>query len=402
MFESGDRALVGNLGGRARLDGHRRADAGAASAAGWRTRRVGRRLPAGDAQPAALLPLRGGPIRRRLRRLDLDARVRRAARRHPLLLGTVVFAWLIAGEVFGRRRWLQTLSAGVVALNPQLVHLSSVVNPDAMLALFGSAVLYLSVVLVRRGLTRARVGAMVALAAGCALTHPRGPLDLRRRHRRVAIAAWRQRGPHDARATCARRSRAARLPSSARSCWRSTPPAARRRPTCASSALLWQFYLPRLSFMEPSIGPDYGAREAFVERFFGTYGQLDTVLSREVLDLIWIGTLVGLALLVAALVAQRGGGCAPTSTSSRCSASPALLLRRQPRAGVPRALDQPARPGPDRPLPAAADRAAGAGGRDGRAALPRNAGAVAASAALSLALLLQFAALGAVVVRFYG
>ena len=43
----------------------------------------------------------------------------------PLLLATVLFAWLIAGELFGRRRWLQTLATGAVALQPLLIHLAA-------------------------------------------------------------------------------------------------------------------------------------------------------------------------------------------------------------------------------------------------------------------------------------
>ena len=41
----------------------------------------------------------------------------------PLLLIAVLMAWLLAGEVFGRRRWLQTTAALVVALQPVLSQL---------------------------------------------------------------------------------------------------------------------------------------------------------------------------------------------------------------------------------------------------------------------------------------
>ncbi len=321
----------------------------------------------------------------------------------PLLLGTIVFAWLIAGEVFGRRRWLQTLSAGVVALNPQLVHLSSVVNPDAMLALFGSAVLYLSVVLVRRGLTRARVGAMVALAAGCALTHPRGLSICVAGIVAIAIAAWRQRGPHDARAT-----RRAVLATGALAVFGALVLTLYAAGSPAPNDLrqfgsyLWQFYLPKLSFMSPSVGPDYGARDAFVERFFGTYGQLDAVVSREVLDLIWIGTLIGLGLLVVALVAQRERLRANLDLVAVLGVPPLFYFAVNHviayRALQTNPLDPVLTGRYLLPLIVLLGLAVATVVR----ALPRSAGAVAASAALSLALLLQFAALGAVVVRFYG
>ena len=41
------------------------------------------------------------------------------------------------------------------------------------------------------------------------------------------------------------------------------------------ASYLWQFYLPRLPFMNDSIGPDYGARIAYVETFFGVFASLE-------------------------------------------------------------------------------------------------------------------------------
>ncbi|MDO8210008.1 hypothetical protein [Conexibacter sp. CPCC 206217] len=321
----------------------------------------------------------------------------------PLLLGTVVFAWLIAGEVFRRRRWLQVTAAGVVALDAQLVHLSSVVNPDAMLALLGSAVLYLSVVLLRHGLTRGRVAWMVAVAVACAATHPRGLSICGAGLLAIAIAAWRSTGPHTPRA--ARRMKLAS--------WAlgilgvavltvlaagSPSPGAMRQ----FGSYLWQFYLPKLGFMDPSIRPDYGARQAFVERFFGTYAQLDTVLSRDVLDLIWTGVRVGLVLFLASLVVQRRSVRANLDVVAVLGFALLFYL------GVNHVLAYRAlRTNPLDPvltgrylLPLIA--LMGLAVATVVRALPRTAGAVATSAALSLAVLLQFAALGAVVVRFYG
>src|SRR4051794_38463440 len=45
-----------------------------------------------------------------------------------LFILTVLFTWLAAGELLGRRRWLQTLAAGSVALLPQVAYMGSVIN----------------------------------------------------------------------------------------------------------------------------------------------------------------------------------------------------------------------------------------------------------------------------------
>ena len=47
----------------------------------------------------------------------------------PLFLLSVLGAWLLTGEVFGRRRWLQAVTALVVAFQPLLAQVSAIVNP---------------------------------------------------------------------------------------------------------------------------------------------------------------------------------------------------------------------------------------------------------------------------------
>ena len=37
----------------------------------------------------------------------------------------------------------------------------------------------------------------------------------------------------------------------------------------------WQFYFPRLPFMDARIGPDYGYRQVFIESFFGRFASLE-------------------------------------------------------------------------------------------------------------------------------
>ena len=182
----------------------------------------------------------------------------------PALVVVVVFAWLIAGELLGRRRWLQTLVTLAVALQPQLLHMTAVVNPDVFLAALWTAALYVMTIIVKRGPTRGRLAWLGALTAGVlphAAARPRdracpsvvvlGVLGLAAARRPACRAAWR----------------------SARSCSRLRAGLATlvyyaSRATCrpiacgSSDPTLWQFYLPRLPFMDVSISPVLRHRRA--------------------------------------------------------------------------------------------------------------------------------------------
>jgi hypothetical protein len=86
----------------------------------------------------------------------------------PLLLVTTLCAWLLAGEVFGRRRLAQLTCAAVTALMPMQTAISSAVNPDAlMVALWGLA-LWLGTRVVIRGGGRREVWALT-LVTGAAI-----------------------------------------------------------------------------------------------------------------------------------------------------------------------------------------------------------------------------------------
>jgi hypothetical protein len=62
---------------------------------------------------------------------------------------------------------------------------------------------------------------------------------------------------------------------------------------------LWQFYLPRGSFMTP-VEPHWGIRQAFIDRLFGGYAQL------EVSPPTWVLTAVTVAAAVMAVSAIVG------------------------------------------------------------------------------------------------
>jgi hypothetical protein len=70
---------------------------------------------------------------------------------------------------------------------------------------------------------------------------------------------------------------------------------------------VWQFYLPRLSFLTPKIGPPhYGVREAFTERLFGGFAQLEVVQPPDVAAALYWLCLAGLVALIVVLVVRRG------------------------------------------------------------------------------------------------
>ena len=82
---------------------------------------------------------------------------------------TVLGTWLLAGEVLGRRRMLQTGAAAVPALLPMPIFISSAVGPDGMLYASWTVALWLGVRCVRRGVPL-RDGAALFAVVGLACT----------------------------------------------------------------------------------------------------------------------------------------------------------------------------------------------------------------------------------------
>lgn len=214
----------------------------------------------------------------------------------PLLLLVVWLTWLIAGEVFGRRRGLQAVAAIVVGTQPVLLDVSTRVTPDVLLNALGALVLYLLALVARRGAQPILVISLLAATAAASLTHGRAlglvpPVLL--------VLAW--------------------------AVW--TSGGARRLPAAVGAGVgalvlfgydlfagrwsldhlagfpsyLWQFYLPALPGMSPVPGPTWGAEQLYLERLFATFVQFEVrfpeVLQSAVRAALWAGLL---AVLVAA------------------------------------------------------------------------------------------------------
>jgi 4-amino-4-deoxy-L-arabinose transferase-like glycosyltransferase len=212
----------------------------------------------------------------------------------PLLLIALVFVWLVAGELLGRRRD-QVLATASAALVPQLVNVTATINPDVLLVAEWSAAIYVMVLILRRGLQRGLLLWLAALVVLAGFTHARSLPLLLPAVMTVAIASGRWRPWRVAAALGGLYVLVVLVVST----WG-------HGSVREFASYLWQFYLPKLGFMNPTIGPhNYGFREAFTERLYGTLAQLEVVLPHSLGTwLLWL-TVLGLLALVVSLVVQR-------------------------------------------------------------------------------------------------
>lgn len=233
-----------------------------------------------------------------------------------LFVLTVAFAWLAAAELTARI-WVRTLTAAVVALQPQLTSMAGIVNADMLLVAIWSAFTALAVRTLVRGPTARRVLCLSVLAAASSLTHGRGLALLPALALVLALAYWHHRPPL----------RAALRWSGAGALVLLVGLAAFRVFTAAGGgtlygnqadyinqggfsvpqflSLVWQFYLPKPPFLASALGPDYGFRQMYVETFFGSFGWLEVRFPARVYDALHAAALLGLAGLVAAAFARR-------------------------------------------------------------------------------------------------
>ena len=219
----------------------------------------------------------------------------------PLLLVLVALTWAIAGMLLPQRS-LQVLATAAVALNPQLTHLAAVVNPDLFLATIWAAFFYLAILVVTRGPTRGRLTGIAGLTVASCLTHGRGIAIVVPAAFVFALAWWRWRRP-------GRRAVVAFVAATSAAVLAAAYIALRYAtlgpPTASSTrqfvSYLWQFYLPKLSFMAPSFRPDWTVRDAFIDRFYGTFAQLEVYFSPGVMTLLARLTLAAVVLALVGL-----------------------------------------------------------------------------------------------------
>ena len=232
-----------------------------------------------------------------------------------LFVATVLFAWLLAAELFART-WPRVVAAGFVLLQPTLSFLASVINPDTMQACLWTAFLWIAVRTLLRGPRPGRLAALGLLPVAVLLTHGRGialaPVAL------VALVLIAQRHRPRWRRPLLWSLGVGVPLALAFLVWRITsdasgpgyggelniPPEARDPGQFLS--FVWQFYLPKLGFMDVRIGPDYGFRQFWIEGFLGgRFGALETTFSPATYDLITMLALSVAVLLVVAVAVRR-------------------------------------------------------------------------------------------------
>lgn len=222
-------------------------------------------------------------------------------------LATIILTWLIAGELFGRERWKQTLAAGAVALEPQLAFLSAVINADNLLIALTTAFLFSALRLVRRGPSMANVLTCAGIASAAVLTHGRGLITLP--VLAIAFVAGLIRFRPSARETFARGVAAIIAVSVAFGAY-----LAFGRSTGSGSlyggqvsqlnsgsfnfrqflSSVYQFYFSKLPSLQTRIGPEYGYRQVFINTFFATFGSLEVMFKQRVYDSLQVLSSLGL------------------------------------------------------------------------------------------------------------
>jgi hypothetical protein len=233
-----------------------------------------------------------------------------------LFLVTVALTWLLAAELF-RSVLLRTVATAAVALQPMLAFMSGVVNPDTGLTTIWAAFLLVAVRLVLRGPTTRRVVGLVALCAASVLTHGRGlplaPITLLA----LALAWWRHRPPLRRGAIWLGGGllvlvagfatyRLLLSGSSGGGVYGGEVNFAPGFNVKQFIDYVWQFYFPKLPGMQVKLGPEYGFRQMFIERYLaGSFGSLEVRYPDTVYRLVELAADAGIIALVYGLVARR-------------------------------------------------------------------------------------------------
>jgi len=225
-----------------------------------------------------------------------------------LLFGlTVALTWLLAGVVLAGL-WPRVVAAGLVALQPKLGFTAGVINPDILITAIATGFILAAALIIRRGLTKKRAVAILALTAAAAATHPRGYFLVAP----LAFVAW-----FSARRAATQRDQrrwvtiinvlgimtvavavVAIAVLIAR--WGKFAPASDIR---QFGSYIFNFYLPRPDFLT-QLGPDYGYQQVFIQTFFSGFGQLDVLPSATFISLVQDGVMIALIALYSTVVAR--------------------------------------------------------------------------------------------------
>jgi hypothetical protein len=234
-----------------------------------------------------------------------------------LLLAMVVFTWLLAGEVFGRRTLPRTVATAVVALLPMDGFMSGLVNTDILLAAIWAAFLSLALRTVRLGLTWQRAAVLSAVVVASVLTHGRGLAIVPALVVALLVAWLRHRPPLRRTLTAASGSAVVLAAGFVVYRWAAAGSGGSLyggevnlgpQNTFSIRQLVtstWQFYLPRLDSMAKRLGPDFGYRQFYVQQYFaGVFSSYEVYFPFWVYDVVQISVIL-LVVLAYTLVVLR-------------------------------------------------------------------------------------------------
>ena len=225
----------------------------------------------------------------------------------PWFLLAVLFAWLLAGSSSVGGAGCRRSPPSPWRSSRLLAQLGGIVNPDAMIAAVWGLGLWLSAVIVNRGITRGRVAAAALTSVAAFFIHPRAAPVAFAVAGALAIALWpriRERGRTATRAALGAAGAGVVLLGAAGT-WYATRGQVNAAQVREFGSYLWQFYLPRPGFMEQKVASDWDVRDVFVDRLWSGFVQLEINLPARILDALWWVTLAGLLLTVVILVARR-------------------------------------------------------------------------------------------------
>ncbi|MGB9183744.1 MAG: DUF2142 domain-containing protein [Solirubrobacteraceae bacterium] len=249
-----------------------------------------------------------------------------------LLLATVIGAWLLAGEVFGRRPLLQLTTAAVAGLQPMETFMSTSVNPDALLVPLWTLWLWLGARVIKRGAPRRDVVALCAVTAAAILTKETAYAMLPALVL-VLVLGWRARlagGWRDAAKTFGPAILVLYVPvqlwiiganAGGRSALTVPPPTASAAASNSPSSFLlhffdyvWQFYLPKIpgqatihvttlpSLPWPRLQPGLPVWNIWVREGWGVFGWVDIYMTNWVYVVLAAVTaavaVIGVAIIV--------------------------------------------------------------------------------------------------------
>jgi hypothetical protein len=231
-----------------------------------------------------------------------------------LFLLTVAFTWLAAAELFASL-WPRVVATGSVALLPQLTALSGTINADNLLITVWTAFIFVALRLVRRGPSATRILALCVAAAASFLTHGRGTAIALPLLVVLGLVVVRNRPSVQQSVRWLTPGLALLLvalgvyrfllsPSTGAYGGEVVLSHSGQMSVKGFLGTTWQFYFPRLPFMELRAGPQYGYRQMFIETFFGKFATLEVAYPNDVYSLIQGACALGMAGLVAAVAGR--------------------------------------------------------------------------------------------------